>query len=631
MLLALALLACTGGSPTDDTDVLAETPAPAGPLQVGVARVRMPVPVGIGTVGYGGFDVSSEPSPFAEIYPATNRIHAHPDFRAVVLSRGPGHEVVFLRSDTVGVFQQLRRAVVLELQTRLGRDLDDALVIGATHTHAGPGRVIDAEGPFELIADRFFPEHYDRMVAAMADAVEAAYADLAPGRVGVAWTDCSDAIDDRRCEDGTDHVNGALPILGVEQGGELAALVVTVPVHGTVLSIEDLTLSQDVSGGIEAAIEDRFSAPVQVLMLNAWAGDVSPGSPSVPLQDGASMPDGYARMAEIGQSVADVVADAVPGIAWESEPTLHVETHRMRIDREVLEYPDDTFRYDYGAVYCGLGLESDCDPATTVDDLDERCIWFSEDFSAPLQTEITAGTVGPLHLVTFPGEPTTAVAEALIGRLGTELGLSNVWFVGYGQDYLGYSLLEDDWWQGGYEASGTLWGPRQGEYLLDQAFRVSSLATGEGSAQRGLDPVQPFGGREYAPFLVTPPRGLGTIVSDVPATAGLADVVTFTVNGLDPWLGAPLAFLEHADGTPVVRPNGLPVDSDGASFWIDLVPDPPYADGLEQPERAFQWTFSVPVRSPVVGHGPTLNGDYRLRVHLPDGSEVVSGTFTAAP
>src|SRR5262245_38202042 len=84
----------------------------AAPLQAGAAEVRMPAPVGIGTIGYFGVNVSAEPSPFSSKYPATTRVHGAPSFRAVVISRGPGQEVIFLRADLVGVFQQFRRAVV---------------------------------------------------------------------------------------------------------------------------------------------------------------------------------------------------------------------------------------------------------------------------------------------------------------------------------------------------------------------------------------------------------------------------------------------------------------------------------------------------------------------------------------
>ena len=63
---------------------------------------------------------------------------------------------------------------------------------------------------------------------------------------------------DRRCEDGLDYTNDDAPIVAFERDDEIQAIVMSYAIHGTVLGIDDLTLSQDVSGGIERAIEDRF-------------------------------------------------------------------------------------------------------------------------------------------------------------------------------------------------------------------------------------------------------------------------------------------------------------------------------------------------------------------------------------
>jgi len=153
---------------------------PPGELQVGIARSRLPAPVGIGTVGYNGLGVDGEESPFADMFPATTRVHGHPEFKAVVVSRGPDYEVIFVRADTIGVFQHYRRAVSLEVEARLGRPVENALIFGGTHTHAGPGRLIQGGAIYDIIADRFFPDFYERMVDAAATVIMDAYADLAP-------------------------------------------------------------------------------------------------------------------------------------------------------------------------------------------------------------------------------------------------------------------------------------------------------------------------------------------------------------------------------------------------------------------------------------------------------------------
>lgn len=589
-----------------------------GPLLVGVARVRMPVPVGIGTAGYGGFGVDGGPSPFADIYPATEGIRQHPDFRAIALSRSPGFEVVLLRTDTIGIFQQLRRAVVLELQERLGRDLDHALVIGATHTHSGPGRVIDVGGPFDLITDRFLPEFYVGLVDAMADAVELALDDLKPGRIGLARGTAPDGINDRRCEDGLDHENPTLPIVAVEQEGELVALQLAYAIHGTVLSIDDLTLSQDVSGAIEHAVADRFDHPVQVQMFNSWGADMAPADPAVPEREGAAQRAGYDQMERVGMVVADAVETALSSVEWDDAPELGLKTWRVPVDREAIGYGSSEFDFDYGAVYCSAG-EPTCEGGQHIDGLDAACLGFTEEFPAPNQTEISAGRVGDLHFVTFPGEPGTLLAEQVMSAIqANHADVQDLAFFGYSQDYLGYSILEDDWWNGGYEASGALWGPRQGEYLAERAVAAFGWTQGA-PADAQPDPAVPFEVDGYTPYAPTPGQAVGDVLVDVQASVGPTDTVVFEVAGSDPWLGAPIATLQRADGSPVLRPSGLPVDSDGLAFAVRLVPEPSYVDAPSASSRTFRWIFELPVRHRQDVGLPDLSGDLRIQVSIPSG------------
>jgi hypothetical protein len=117
-----------------------ETLPPEEPFVAGVAEVRIPAPLGIGTMGFAPFGVDRSPTPFSNIFPGTVRAHGVLTFRAVALSRGDAHQVVLVRMDTIGVFQQLREAVLEEMNAR-GHELDDALILAGNHTHSGPGRI----------------------------------------------------------------------------------------------------------------------------------------------------------------------------------------------------------------------------------------------------------------------------------------------------------------------------------------------------------------------------------------------------------------------------------------------------------------------------------------------------------
>ncbi len=620
--IALAAVVCLGCPPQE-----VETPEP-GELRIGLSRVRMPAPVGIGTVGYGPIGAAANPTPFSEIFPGTKRVHGHPDFKAVALSRGPDFEVVFLRADTVGVFQQFRRAVVEELMARTGRDFEDILVIGGTHTHSGPGRVIDGGGLFNIIADTFFPEFYERMVEGMADAVEEAYADLRPARLGHAIAYAEDAHGDRRCEDGVDYTNSKAPLLVVERDGQIDAVLTSFAIHGTVLSIDDHTLSAEVHGAIEAAVEDRFERPVEVLAFNSWGADMSPASPPS-RGEGATLPGGFDQMGAIGEVVADAVEIALSDVVWTDDPSIAMRTYRIPIDRASIGYASDEFQYEYGGVFCGSNHVADCDPETIAAGIDGQCMAFNDEYPAPRQTVISAGQVGDWHFVTWPGEPGTLLAESLIASLTTRDGVSDVLFLGYAQDYLGYSLAEDDWWQGGYEASGALWGPRQGEYLLARTAEVFDLYVTGAAARPADEPPQvvPFSAGEFSPREATTALTPGSVLVDVAAEVTPSDVVVFAVAGHDPWLGTPLARLVTEGGDPVARPGGKPLDSDTYAFWVDLEPEPSYRADEDAASRTFRWRFSLPVAR--AGAGRALSaGGYRIAVTLADGTEVPSGVFT---
>ena len=222
LFVAAFLIGCPTGDPEPDP-----TPAPLEPgvFQSGAARVRMPMPLGIGTAGSNpiGGEASSD-SPYAKNFPATTRLHGHPDIRAIAYSRGEGFEVILVRSDMIAMLAQLRDEVVAELLVRTGRDYDDALVFGATHTHSGPGRFV--QGFYSVITDSFFPAFYEALVASAADVIEQALADLAPAEMAVVQATAPEAHDDRRCEDGLDYTNDTTPLIVTRKDGVVESVAV---------------------------------------------------------------------------------------------------------------------------------------------------------------------------------------------------------------------------------------------------------------------------------------------------------------------------------------------------------------------------------------------------------------------
>lgn len=651
-LFVAATLAACNGKPADDTDDTTDTDAATcaykgpddaapGALQVGYGRRRIPAPVGIGTAGNGPFGAPSSPSPFADIYPGTKNVHGHPEIKVMALSRGPGHEAIFVRLDAIGMFSQFRTEVVKRASELVGRDLDHAILVGATHTHSGPGRVVNTGsedgGFFDIIADKFNAEFYERFVEAIAGAIADAVADLGPGRLGTSTAVCDDGHADRRCEDGLIYENGTAPLLVVEKDGEIRTVLLAYAIHGTVSGIGELYLTQDASGGIEEAIEDRFDHPVDAIMFNAWGADMSPGSPAdVPLDvTAANVPSNFRRERSVGWTVANAVEAKLATLTWDSEPDIDLQVHRVSINRDLIGYEADQFDYPYGAVYCG-NSSGTCPPTTYDWSLAAGCVPFNEAFPAPSQTDITVGKIGPFAVLTWPGESGTLLAEKLIADIKADNpDVGDVLYLGYTQDYLGYSILEDDWFHGGYEASGALWGPRQGEYLSSEIRRVYN------QYRAGTCPAPEPARLEPFPYTITAPYQLetaltpNTVLSDVDDEVGVSDTIELIIAGQDPWAGTPLARLEYADGSPVLRANGVAVDSDDYNFDVNMSETPVYAKSdskIVRESRTFAWRFRIPVRQPVLGGLALDPGDYKLIVSVPQPTgapvDVSSATFT---
>jgi len=141
--------------------------------------------------------------------------------------------------------------------------------------------------------------------------------------------------------------------------------------------------------------------------------------------------------------------------------------------------------------------------------------------------------------------------------------------------------------------------------------------------------VEPFGGEAYEPYAPATPEGLGEVLVQ-PADVGPTDRIVATVAGEDPWLGAPVATLQHADGTPVLRADGTPLTSDHPVFEVHLEVDPPWTTPATA--RTFRWTFEVAAQHPVQGAMPSLAGDYRLEVRSGSGDLIATtDPFTVTP
>ena len=199
-----------------------------GPLRAGAAAVTLELP---GDVPIGGF---------ARLSYRSEGVRDPVGARALVLSV-PGCKVALASAEILLVPDALEAAVLARV-----RDLGlSGLVLGATHTHAGPGGYWE-HGLAERIATGPYDARLRDLVAgAIADAIRRADAALAPARLSVARGLADDLARSRSggAED------GRLTVIRVDrEAGEPVAELVVFGAHPTILGKGNRRISGDWPG-----------------------------------------------------------------------------------------------------------------------------------------------------------------------------------------------------------------------------------------------------------------------------------------------------------------------------------------------------------------------------------------------
>lgn len=614
------------------------------PLKVGTANRCMPVPLGIPICG--NAPPNKPLSPYSVTFPGSSFIYLHPTIRVVALEGGTSR-LLMIRVDLIAVNSTVVQRVVHDLTEATGYDWEGKVIFNASHTHSSAGRMA-AGFIWQIMADAFFPELFERMVAQIVDISMEALVDMEPGAMGYGVVETPDLHNDRRCEN-PELSDDRVHLLRFDRAdGTPKALVMVHSVHGTIIGADNQNLSRDAVGGIEEKVKESFDSYVEVLFLQAGTGDQSPDSPQYEAQQPAApVKDDYNRVESLGLTAADAVQSVFWDIQTNPDVPIDSVSHYVPLGRDVMGYKDGEFPFPSGGAYCGTMAESECwtGEPTPIEGLDQMCldIAVSED-SAPDRTIMTAALLGDLLLVTFPGEPVTQCllnVEDGIRKLFPEQ--EKIVVLGYSQDYIGYSTPEWDWWQGAYEASGALWGPKQGDYLTAAGIEVAaSLLDGAMSISfEDPGPYELLYG-EPAQFKPTQAKGAGNIITQ-PQSGKAGDSVIFEFAGGDAWHLMPLVTLEKEGGAefqPVKRTNGTTVDSMGYEFFTTMTMDPTYAQNKTIKTRVFTWHVEMPTARPVKTGALPLNGTYRLRAtgsyldyqsKLLKDYDLVSQPFTVSP
>ena len=370
-----------------------------GPLTAGAGAVALAAPPGTPIGGYPRLRFASQ------------GVRDEPMARAIVLSE-PGLAVAIASVDILLVPAALRAKV----ESRLADLRLDALLVGATHTHAGPGGFWK-----DALGERFGtgphdPAWEEALAGRIADAVRAAASARAPARLSVAGVRLPGLVVNR---DGGES-NGRLLALRVERtDGELVGQVVVFPAHATVHGSRNRLLSGDWPGALARDL------PGVTVLLQGAEGDQTW---RLPVARPNAEPEDYARLLadEVHRLPYPPGADAPALAAASAEVTLPAPS--------------------FGAV------------PPFLDRLLSNLLWNW----LPERTRVVALQVGPAVLLVVPAEPGEAVGRGWRDAAGP--GAEVVSLVG---DYVGYVETPEGVRARTGEARRTYLGPELAKVLGD--------------------------------------------------------------------------------------------------------------------------------------------------------------------
>jgi hypothetical protein len=438
-LFVAALLVLPGAAPA--------APAASSRLLAGAASVTIELPADTPLGGYGGFprrawipDLLGH-TPDAFWFRPSTGVHDPIKVRALVLEAG-GVRLLWLAVDLVGMDATL----VADLRRRLDQlGLRYAAVIAAaSHTHSGPGAFAKSNLFGFVALDREAPRVRGLIYAAMEEAARQAERRKRPASVGTGRGEVT-GITDSRVRGPLDHDLGLLKVMG--RDGRPVAMVWNYAIHGTALGRDNLKLSGDVMGDAGARIEEQLGAPA--LFVNGAVGDASPRR------------RGWDGVASGGKALAAAALALWPRVTADPDQRLDAVAVTAALPAPAVELRNCLGGWLPRGTRLGLRA------------------------ALPSSAEIWAVAVGRGAWVAVPGEPDTAVGQAI--KTAGRKHFAQAFVAGVSNGYQGYFLEKEHFRTPSYISCASLYGERGGE-LVREAAIAALQQLGERRAPR---PVRP--------------------------------------------------------------------------------------------------------------------------------------------
>jgi hypothetical protein len=316
----------------------------------------------------------------------------------------------------------------------------------ATHTHAGiEGFSMDRRNVFGNPRVGVFDQAVlDFVAAQMAGALREAHEAMEPAQVGVDTSILPGMNENRR--DASHETDDGLTVLRIDgRDGIPRAVLFGYTAHGTLMTPAEMLVSGGWPGVAQRTVERllaaRFEAPVMALYANGAEGDVAPVEP-----------EGGSRW-EMAERYGVAVGAAAADLAQQVKTR---QPEKVAAQERWVDLPPVAMAPDFMAI---AGDEY----AVTEEQLNQLMAML-----LPARAPLCGLRIDDFLLITFPGEPMSAIGRAVKAHL-RERGLRCPWVAPLGNEFVGYIMPAADYHRSGYEATASFYGPALGALLEEEA------------------------------------------------------------------------------------------------------------------------------------------------------------------
>ncbi|MCC7492601.1 MAG: hypothetical protein IT204_09655 [Fimbriimonadaceae bacterium] len=387
---------------------------------------------------------------------------ADPLHARVLVIEAEGGPLAFVQLDHLSVRWTTAETIRQRVQAAYGFPAARVLV-GATHTHAGPAVAKTGLVPRD---DEYVAWFLDRLLPTFG----AALADLRPAEIGFgSGFECTVARNRRVLQrDGTvrthgrfDHPN-ALAVEGPIDP-EVAVLAVREPagaLRGVLVNYACHPTHHGSDGVVSAGWPGQLAAALQAagcphcLFFNGAAGNLHFSNPD-PRTPALAMP-------AIGAQLAGVVQEVLAGLEWQT--SLPTAAARARVE---LPYREPTPAEIAGTV---RGAQRFVDPRAYDDGMPELLARIRDRGTQPAEVQLLR--LGPVDFLSIPAEYFVELGLAIKQQCHPRRAV----VLGYANGMVGYVAPREAYARGGYECtfiSSSRVGPGAGELLAAAAVELS--------------------------------------------------------------------------------------------------------------------------------------------------------------